>query len=201
MDHIENLLRGLFLIEGGSVLQCLQRQEFDYLNQDVDFFFINGNHEQFCQTIEDFHTNLKDKIIDYRTNYKVVHFVLSLQTRGHLRIQFVFTRSEATASQVLNEFDLDLVQLAFTGAKLIGTLAFFQAARTKSFICYKTSNDIRDVPYYLDRCFKYMSHGFQWLVPTTYDENLSQMPMVFKKYHFDYAFRDFFKNVDVFGTL
>ena len=135
----------------------MQRQGFEYLTQDVDFFFINGNHEQFCQTIEDFHVNLKEKIIEFRTNFYVVDFVLNLETRTHLRVQFVFTRSEATASQVLNEFDLDIVQLAFTGAKLIGTLAFFQAARTKSFICYKISNDIRDVPYYLDRCFKYMS--------------------------------------------
>lgn len=176
----------------------MQRQGFDYLNQDVDFFFTNGNREQFCQTVEDFHASLKEKIIDFRTSSNVVDIVLNLQTRGHLRVQFVFIRSQATASQVLNQFDLDLVQCAFTGAKIIGTLAFFQAARTKSFISYKISDDILDVPYYLDRCFKYMSRGFQWLVPAMYDENLSQMPMVFKKYNFDYAFNDFFKNVDVF---
>ena len=177
----------------------MQQQGFDHTNQDVDFFFIGDGYTSFLDAVNAFQESLRENIIAVKTNHRVIDIVLKLESRANLRVQFVFPRVKISSAQVLNEFDLDLVQVAFTGTKVLCTLAFFQAARTKSFICYKVSKDIRDVPYYLERCFKYINRGFDWLVPEAYDETLSEMPMVFREYNFDYAFNDFFKNTDVFN--
>ena len=86
-----------------------------------------------------------------------------MKIRSKLKLKFIFITTNRNMSQILNGFDIDIVQVGFTGKQVLCTLAFFQAARTKSFIKfnYKLTNDIRDVGYYFFRCMKYLNRSFK----------------------------------------
>lgn len=172
---------------------------FDHTEQDIDVFFIGATRSQFKRELTKFERTMGKKVIEKKEKSHMIEFVVNLQNRSPLKVQFIFNQFYRNVSKILSGFDIDIVQIGLVGEKLLCTLSFMQAARTKTFINYKLTNDIRDVPYYLPRCFKYMIRGFQWLMPKHYDENLAQMPMRFcNAAMIDYRFRDFHRNVDVF---
>ncbi len=55
-----------------------------------------------------------------------------------------------------------------------------------------------DAPLYLDRCLKYTDRGFAWMAPIGYDHILAQKPLIAEKKTIDYAFNNFYYNVDYF---
>ena len=81
--------------------------------------------------------------------------------RSHLHaISSLSVERIITTLQILGEFELNLEQVAFTGARFLCTLAFFRAVRTDLFIYLKVWNDIRDILY----------HGFS-LIRLIFAEN------------------------------
>ncbi len=78
-------------------------------------------------------------------------------------------------------------------------MGFTQAIATGTFICYKLTNDIRDAPYYVDRCIKYNCRGFSWICPIPYRHILAQKPLIAKGKFMDYGFQDFYFNIDAFN--
>lgn len=183
---------------GGSVLQCLS-QDYSYdINQDIDLFFIGDNRFEFEKETERFEREIKNKIVKRNNQRDVVDITVAFVNREPLKFQFIFNNKNENVSKVLTGFDMDIVQVAFTGTQLICTLPFVMAIKSQTFINYKLTNDIRDAGSYLHRCLKYMNRSFKWLVPIDYDEILALMPIQHYYCHFDYAMNDFYRNVDFF---
>ncbi|CAF2347481.1 unnamed protein product [Rotaria sp. Silwood2] len=188
-----------FVIAGGAVLNCLLIEGFDSSLQDLDVFWLGGSWNSFLNEINNFKQRAHASILTEKNYYgKLIEFQLYIDQDHIIKIQFIFGREEMNLSFLLYTFDLDVVQVAFDGTKIISTLGFCQAIATKTFICYRLTNDIRDAPLYVDRCLKYNIRGFIWLCPMFYDQILVQKPLISAKKVIDYGFQDFYFNVDVF---
>lgn len=180
------------------MVQCILMDGFEDVNQDIDLFFIGKTKKQFETQVHKFELKFKNKIVKKRIRNHLNELIIKLTSRLQLKFQFIYNRINRTTSKILNGFDMDIVQIAYTGTNLICTLSFMSSIKTNTFINYKLTNDIRDVGYYLSRCFKYMNRKFNWLVPNEYDENLAQMPLAQTVCFFDYGMEDFYRNVDSF---
>ncbi|CAF3240874.1 unnamed protein product [Rotaria sp. Silwood2] len=188
-----------FVLAGGAVLNSLLINPFDSMNQDLDFFWIGDSWLDFVSQVDRFQRRCQAYIIEEKNFYgKVSEFVLSFEHHQKIRLQFIFGRPNCNISFVLNTFDIDVVQVGYNGLKLISTLGFYQAIATRSFICYKLTQNIYDVNLYIDRCFKYHLRGFTWLCPMDFDDCIAQKPVVSASKIIDYGFNDFYFNVDSF---
>ncbi|CAF1362859.1 unnamed protein product [Adineta steineri] len=184
---------------GGSVLNCLLKNGFDSSLQDLDFFWLGGSLHLFENAIGRFKRMAYSKIVEERNVPGLLtEFLVDVKEKRKLRIQFIFKRKNINISSILYAFDIDIVQVAFNGFTVLTTHSFIEAFATQSFICYNLTNDIRDVPHYLDRCLKYTSRGFNWLCPILYNDSLAQKPLVRGRRLVDYSFLDFYYNVDTY---
>ncbi|CAF3894819.1 unnamed protein product [Rotaria sordida] len=167
--------------EGSIVVQDLDsfinnlnnRFSFSYIKHWINFssFVIAGGAVLNCLLIEGFDSSLQDLDVFWLGGSwkSFLNEINNFKQMAHARIL-----TEKNYYGKLIEFQLYIDQDHIT-------LGFFQAIATKTFICYKLTNDIRDAPLYLDRCLKYNTRGFMWLCPMFYDQNLAQKPLISAK--------------------
>jgi hypothetical protein len=89
-----------------------------------------------------------------------------------IKFQFIWYDSMLKVENILHIFDLDCCQLAFNSKTLYSTYPFVQSLRTKTIINYKLVNDKNNLDFFKKRTIKYISRGFDLLVPKDFDESL-----------------------------
>ncbi len=103
---------------------------FDASLQDLDFFWIGGCRISFINAIERFKRKAFSQILEEtNTHEKVFEFVLLIENGKKIRIQFIFARWDANIPFILYTFDLDIVQVAYDGERIISVCwitSFFQ---------------------------------------------------------------------------
>jgi hypothetical protein len=93
---------------------------FDSVLQDLDFFWIGGCWISFMDAVERFKRKTFSQILEEKNMYaKVIEFTLLMENEKTIRIQFIFGRSDANIPFILYTFDLDIVQVAYDGERII----------------------------------------------------------------------------------
>jgi len=113
------IIRNNFIEIGGAVLNCVLNDGFDPVLQDLDFFWLGGNWICFINAVERFKRSAYRRIIKENRKRKVIEFVLFIEHDRCIRIQFIFARVNANIPFILYTFDLDIVQVAYDGKRII----------------------------------------------------------------------------------
>lgn len=187
----------LFYLVGGSVLKCVLKEPFKSRNQDVDFFFVGSDYQEYEDFINEFEDSADDfeaKEIKEMGEYEFYDEKFGIKTNRdshrlklenqyvrsfHLKIddfsikfQFIFYHDKMKPNRIMNIFDLDCCQVGYNGEKVLCTFPFVQSINTGTMINYKLINSEDDVKNFLPRTKKYLERGFELIYPHNFDKNL-----------------------------
>ena len=118
---------------------------FDTSSQDLDFFWVGGScWILFMNSIQRFKRNASSRILREKyLNGTAAEFVLSVKNEKQIRIQFIFARSNANIPFILYTFDLDIVQVAYDGERIISVGWVVCRNPFVTFFSYKKNQYIR----------------------------------------------------------
>jgi hypothetical protein len=93
---------------------------FDASAEDLDFFWVGGGWMLFIDAVRRFKRKASSRILEERNLHeKVIEFVVLVNKGKRIRIQFIFARFDANIPFILYTFDMDIVQVAYDGERII----------------------------------------------------------------------------------
>ncbi len=102
------------------MLNSLLANGFDSSAQDLDFFWVGGCWMLFIDAVRGFKRKASFRILEERNSHdKVIQFVVLVNNEMRIRIQFIFARFDANIPFILYTFDMDIVQVAYDGIRII----------------------------------------------------------------------------------
>jgi hypothetical protein len=105
---------------GGSVLNCLLVNGFDSSLQDIDLFWLGGSQTLFMNAVNRFKRKAQSILLEEKNVHGYLfEFLLEVGKDQKVRIQFIYGRERSNIPFILYTFDLDIVQAAFDGTKVI----------------------------------------------------------------------------------
>ncbi|CAF3627229.1 unnamed protein product [Rotaria sp. Silwood1] len=145
-----------FVLAGGSVLMCFLRNTSQFINSDLDFFYIGQDFKHFINILSNIYGNLcdyyfvKQRVLSNRRVYEleitlgstIFEIINESHTRKKLTLQFIYHPSITSIETYLMAFDLDIIQMCFNGEKVLSTWACIRALNTGTFICYNLTNNL-----------------------------------------------------------
>ncbi|CAF1507444.1 unnamed protein product [Adineta ricciae] len=172
-----------FIITGGSVINSLCQVSFsDTHEQDINLIYPSASPTEFTEAVMQCIDNLRNNTLQYSKCQIIVEEIPMLRRYDiHLpcgiKLNFSYISSMEDGNNslchILNGFDIDICQVAYTGKQIICTFAFLQAIATKSFVVYSLHGAIRkDVCIRID---KYNKRGFSLLEPRNFDGNFTHL--------------------------
>ena len=114
------MLSLFIFVLGGAVLNCLLTNDLGSSSQDLDFFWLQGTWRMFVEAIKRFEVLAGGHIIEkIHNNERIYDFILSFESGVNVKVQFIFGREKSGICFLLHTFDLDIVQVAFNGGKVV----------------------------------------------------------------------------------
>jgi hypothetical protein len=103
--------------------------------------------------------------IDLSLAANVIGFINEPKESKKLVLQFIYHPSISSIQSYLFSFDLDIVQAAFDGQKVLSTWSFIRAINTGTFICYNLTNNLPTLKQSVIRIAKYFQKNYKLLYP------------------------------------
>ena len=168
------------LIAGGAVFQALIATRTDTIKtrSDLDIFAYNVSYSQWLAQLVEFENKLLDdateriRAMKSICNKKVTTYYIIREYQQPIKIQFIFSCESTTPAQILTNFDISAVQVAFNpvSCKLFYSYAFLDFLFTGQSTIFNLTQHAALHFINMRRIIKYHTYGIRlWKFPVGID--------------------------------